>query len=366
MKCLLASLSLIFHSREFGLLFLLETLLDSLTKIFGKLFVASPADRLRVPRSEFTFLQELLAGIAKEVLLVISLVKKLLTTGSNGLLAERAIVTEELNVMSLTIRKTIVLEVMGLDEGLIANMAGEMVRMPDLAEGGNGATLAGLTALGALLQQQNLVVRGAIVVAFELVAISTLEFNTALLTSEMAWVHELAFDEQVWANNRTIAHGALMGFGTDDANFLLHAIRAINVLGLRLDLVTLTDEVGTTADTNEVLRVERESTLSIDDFTTNNVVTNLATLSMKLHEVLLTVKLVIRTNEEAAAGERLRAVLTDEVVRVIVLSKSLSNLTNDRLMAHSAIGANWDIVAHNLRLLLLHEEVGIIVASRCG
>jgi len=106
--------------------------------------------------------------------------------------------------------------------------------------------------------------------------------------------------------------------------------------------------------------------LGIYDLASNNVVTNLAALRVKLHEVLLTVKLVVRTNKEATARERLRAVLTDEVVRVIVLAKGLGNLTNDRLMADTAIGANRDIIAHNLRLLSLHKEVGIIVASRSG
>jgi hypothetical protein len=190
------------------------------------------------------------------VLLVIRLVEELLTTGSDRLLAKRAIVTEELNVMSLAVRKTVVLEIMGLDESLIADMASEMVWMPDLAESSNGTALARLTALGALLQQENLVVWCAIVVAFELVAISTLELNTALLTSEVARMHELTLDEQVRADNRAVAHRALMGFGADDANFLLHAIGAVNVLGLWLDLIALADKVGTTADANEMLRME--------------------------------------------------------------------------------------------------------------
>jgi len=255
-KGLLAALALIFHSRELGLLLLLKTLLDPLTKILGELSVAAPANRLRVPRREITFLQELLAGIAIEVLLVISFVEELLTTGSDRLLAESTIVTEELNVVSLAVWKTIVLVVMGLDEGLVADMASEVVRMPDLTKGSNRTTFAGFTTLGALLQQENLIVGSAIVIAFELVAITSLEFNTALFTSEVARMHELTLNEQVRADDRSVAHGALMGLGTDDTNFLLHAVRAINVFGLWLDLVALADKVGTAADANEVLRVE--------------------------------------------------------------------------------------------------------------
>jgi len=89
----------------------------------------------------------------------------------------------------------------------------------------------------------------------------------------------------------------------------------------------------------------------------------LATLCVKLHEVLLTIEFVIGANEEATAREGLRAVLTDEVIRVIVLAESLGNLTNDRLMANCTIRTNRDIIAHNLRLLLLHEEVRIVVTS---
>jgi hypothetical protein len=190
------------------------------------------------------------------VFLVIGLVEELLTTSSDRLLAKCAVVTEELNVVSLAVRKAVVLEIMGLDEGLVTDVASEMVRMPDLTKGSNRTTLARLTAFGALLQEKNLIVRGTIVVSFELVAVSTLEFNTALLTSEVARMHELTLNEQVWANDGTVAHGALMGFGTNDTNFLLHAIGAVDVLGLWLDFIALTDEVGTASDTNEVLRVE--------------------------------------------------------------------------------------------------------------
>jgi len=297
------------------------------------------------------------------VLLVICLVKKLLATSSDRLLAECTVVTEKLNVVSLTVGKTIVLVIVGLNESLVTDVAGEMVRMPDLTEGSNRTTLTRLTALGALLQQKNFIVGSTIVVAFKLVAVSSLEFNTALLTSEVARMHELTLDEQVWANDRTIAHSALMCFGTNDTNFLLHAIGTIDVLGLWLDLVALTNKVSTTADANEVLRVEGKAALGIDDLAANNVVTDLATLRVELHEVLLAIELVVRANEEATARERLRAVLTDEVVRVIVFAKSLRDLTHNRLMADSAIRANGDIITHHLWLLLLHEEVRIIITS---
>jgi uncharacterized protein (DUF1778 family) len=297
------------------------------------------------------------------VLLVIGLVEELLATSSDRLLAERTVVTEQLNVVSLTVGKAVVLEVVGLDEGLVTDVASEMVRMPDLTKGSNRTALARLTTFGALLQQKNLIMGSAIVVAFELVAVSSFEFNTALLTSEVARMHKLTLNEQVWANDRSVAHSTLMRFGTNDTNFLLHTIRAIYVLGLWLDLVALANKVGTTADANEVLRVEREAALSIDNFTANNVVTYLASLCVELHEVLLTVELVVRANEEATARERLRAVLTDEVVRVIVLAKSLRDLAHDGLMADAAIRANRDIITHHLWLLLLHEEVRIIITS---
>jgi len=134
---LLASLALILHPRELGLLLLLESLFDPLTEIFRKLSVASSANRLRVPRREFTFLQKLLASIAEKVLLMVRFVKELLTSCRDRLLAEGAIVTEELNIMGLTIRETVVLEVMGLDESLVTDVASKMVRMPDLTKGSN-------------------------------------------------------------------------------------------------------------------------------------------------------------------------------------------------------------------------------------
>jgi hypothetical protein len=254
---LLATLALVLHSLKLGLLLLLKTLLDPLTKILRKLFVAASADRFCVPSGKVAFLKKLLASIAEEVLLMIRLVEKLLTTSRDRFLTECTVVAEKLNVVSLAVRKTVVLEVMRLDERLVANMAREVVRMPNLTEGSNRATLAGLTAFGTLLQEENLVVRGTIVVSFELVTISSLEFNTTLLTTVVTRVHELTLNEQVWTNDRSVAHSALMGLGTDDTNFFLHAIGAVDVFRLGLDLVALADKVGTTTDADEVLGVER-------------------------------------------------------------------------------------------------------------
>jgi len=298
------------------------------------------------------------------VLLVISLIKELLTTRGDGLLAERAVVTEELDVVRLAIGQTVVLVVVRLDEGLVANVTGEVVRMPHLTQGSDGATLARLTALGALLEQQNLIVRRAVEVAFELVAVATLELNTTLFTTEVARVHELALDEEVGTNDGTVAHGALMCLGADDAHFLLHASGAINMLGLRLNLVALTDEVGTTTDANEMLGVEGEAALSIDDLAADNVVADLASLSVKLHEVLLAIELLIGPNKETTTRERLRAILAYEVIRVVVLAKSLGHLTDNGLVANRAIRTNGDVVAHDLGLLLLHQHVGVVHAAR--
>jgi len=96
----------------------------------------------------------------------------------------------------------------------------------------------------------------AVEVAFELVAVTALELDTALFATEMARMHELTFDKEVGANDGLVAHGALMRFGADHAHFFLHASRAINVFRVGFDLVALSDKVRTTADTNEVLRVE--------------------------------------------------------------------------------------------------------------
>ena len=51
-------------------------------------------------------LQELLTGVAEEVLIVVSFVEELLAASSDGLFAESAVITEELNVVSLAVRKT--------------------------------------------------------------------------------------------------------------------------------------------------------------------------------------------------------------------------------------------------------------------
>jgi len=112
---------------------------------------------------------------------------------------------------------TVVLIVVGLDEDFVADVAREVVRMPHLAEGSDGATLARLTALGALLEQEDLIVRSAIEITLELnerdvstmielqyrinrahlVAVTTLELDTTLLATEVTRMHELALDEQV-------------------------------------------------------------------------------------------------------------------------------------------------------------------------
>lgn len=133
------------------------------------------------------------------MVLVVRLVEELLAAARDRLLAVRAVVTEELDVVRLAVGEAVVLEELGLGEGLVADVAREVVGVPDLAERRDRAPLAGLAATGALLEQQDLVVGRAVVVALELVAVATLELDTALLTAEVAGVHELALDEEVGA-----------------------------------------------------------------------------------------------------------------------------------------------------------------------
>jgi len=248
-----AALGLILQPAELRLLLFLEALLYPLAQVLREFKVALPADRLRIPRSEVSFLEQLLTSVAEEVLFMIGLVEELLAAVGDGLFAECAIVTEELNVMRLAIGQTVVLVVMRLDEGLVADVTSKVVRVPHFAQGSDGTTLTGFTALSALLEQQDFVVWSAVVVTLELVAVAAFEFDTALLTTEVPRVHELALDEEVGSNDRFVAHGALMGLGANDAHLLLHAHGAIYVLGLRLNLVALADKVCTAADTNEVL-----------------------------------------------------------------------------------------------------------------
>jgi len=93
------------HALQLGLLLLLKTLLDPLAQVLRELLIALLADGLRVPCRELTLLEQLLTCIAEEVLLVVSLVEELLTASSDRLLAEGAVVTEELDVMRLAVRK---------------------------------------------------------------------------------------------------------------------------------------------------------------------------------------------------------------------------------------------------------------------
>jgi len=61
---------------------------------------------LKKQNAYLALLQELLTGVAEEVLIVVSFVEELLAASSDGLFAESAVITEELNVVSLAVRKT--------------------------------------------------------------------------------------------------------------------------------------------------------------------------------------------------------------------------------------------------------------------
>lgn len=76
-----------------------------------------------------------------------------------------------------------------------------------------------------------------------------------------------------------------------------------------------------------------EATLGINDLAADNVVANLAALGVELHKILLTIELLIRADEEAATREGLRTIFADKVVGVVVLAKSLHDLTNNGLVA---------------------------------
>lgn len=70
--------------------------------------------------------------------------------------------------------------------------------LPHLKRGQEGGCkLPGKDGPSTLLEEENLIVGLAVVVALKLVAITTLELNTTLLASEMAGVHELTLDEEV-------------------------------------------------------------------------------------------------------------------------------------------------------------------------
>jgi len=184
---------------------------------------------------------------------VISLVEELLSARRDGLVAVGAVVTEELHIVRLAIGKAVILEIVGLGEDFVANVAAEVVGVPHLTERSDRTALARLTATSALLEQENFVVRRAIEVAFEVVAIATFELDTTFLAAEVTRMHELTLDEEVGANNGTAAHGTLVSIRADNASLSFHTLGAIDMLRLRLDLVLLPDEVGTATDANEVL-----------------------------------------------------------------------------------------------------------------
>jgi len=241
------------EARQLGLLLLLDALLDLLAQIFRQFAVALLANGLRVPGSKLAVLQGRIASGTEEMVFMISFLEEFLATARDWLLTVSTVITEQLDVVRLAVWKAVILKEVRLGKRFIADVAAEMIWMPHLAQRRNGATLARLTAPCAFLEEQDLVMRCAIIIALKLVTVAAFEFDTTLFTAEMARVHELALDEQVGANDWPVAHGALMGVRTNDTLLGLHALGTIDVLCLGLDLVLLADEVGTAADTNEVL-----------------------------------------------------------------------------------------------------------------
>jgi len=98
--------------------------------------------------------------------------------------------------------------------------------------------------------------RRAVIISLKLMAIAALELYTTFLASKMARMHELAFDKQVRADNRAIAHRTLMCIRANHTLLRFHALWAVHVLGFRFDLVLLSDQICAAAHTDEVLRVE--------------------------------------------------------------------------------------------------------------
>jgi len=284
------------ETRKLRLLLLLESLLNLLAQVFRQFAVTLLADRLAIPRSELPVLEWCVASAAEKVVCMIGFFKEFLAAARNRLLAIGAIVAEELYVVGLAIGKTIVLEKVRLGKGLIADVAAEVIWMPNLAKSSDRSTFTRFAAASTFLQEQDFVVRCAIVIAFELVAVTTLKFNTALFTPEVARMHELSLNKQVRANDRPVAHSALMGVRANDSLFGLHTLRAINVLRLGLDLVLLTDQIRAAADANEMFGVEGKAALSIDNLAANNIVTDLAALSVQLHEILFAVEFLVWAN----------------------------------------------------------------------
>jgi len=352
-----------FEAVELRLLLLLQALLHLLAQVLGQLAVALLADGLAVPSGELAVLERRIARGAEEVVLVIRLVQEALAATRNGLLAIRAIVTKELHVVGLAVGEAVVLKEVRLGEGLVANVAAKVVRMPHFTECRDRATLAWLAASCAFLEEQDFVVRRAIIIAFKFVTVTAFKLDTALFAAEVARVHKLPLDQEVRTNDGPVAHGALMRIGPNHALFGLHALWAIDVLRLGLDLIFLPDEVGAAADANEVLRVEREPALRVHHLAANNVVTHLAALGVQLHKVLLAIKLLVRTDEEAPTREGLRAVLADEMVWMEVAAKSLNDLAHNWRVSRGAIGANGNVFTHNLRLLRRLERIRIVVPA---
>jgi len=155
----------------------------------------------------------------------------------------------------LAIGFTVVLPILRLVEHGVANVAREMLGMPHLVKGQDRATLAGFTAPRTLLEQQDIVVRLAIEVALELVAIAALELNAALLTAIMARVDKLTLNEEIRTNDGLVATSAEVGLRPNDVLVGTSTSRAVNLVN-SIDLVLLLNEIRATSRAEEMLGVE--------------------------------------------------------------------------------------------------------------
>lgn len=305
-----------------------------------------------------------MTSVAKEVVFMIGLIQKLQPTRCNRLLTVRAVVTKEGDVVSLTVGETLVFVEVALHEGSIAHVTGEVVRVPHFSDGSDGTTFTGFTATSAFLEEEDFVVRCTVIISFKVVTISSLKLFTALVTTEVPRVHELSLDEEVGTHNRGVTHGAHVRFGLDGSDFLFKAAPTVNVLGLRVNLITLSDKIGSATDANKMLGVKGH-VVRVHNFSSDNVVADLTTFCVKFHKILLAVEVVVRTNEKAASRERLRAVLTNKVVRVVVFAHGLGDLAIDGFGADHTVGASWKISTSSCLWDRLWC-VGVIVCAWAG
>lgn len=210
----------------------------------------------------------------------------------------------------------------------MTNKAHEMLGMPHSPDSSDGTTENRLSTRSASVSDNLRVIFRAVQLSFVFVAVSTFKLATALFTSEMLRMHTLSLQNNKFTINELLALGADFSLWTDALCAVFFACVTIDISLLFFECAA--DQVLTATSAIEVLwmiLVFPNRDASIDDGKAAIV----APWTVKLVVIDVTVCVSFML-DKLSIGERLVAMMANEMLRMVSLPKSRDDTSDDHLI----------------------------------